>query len=44
MNPATFNAIQNTSDIDFDKFTLSDAIDYAEFEEDINSWEQELED
>lgn len=44
MNPATFNAIQNTSDIDFDKFTLADAVGYAEFEEALHSWEQELED
>ena len=44
MNPATFNAIQNTSDIDFDKFTLADTIGYAEFEEALHSWEDEVED
>ena len=32
MNVSTFNAIANTADIDFDKFTLADAIGYAEFE------------
>lgn len=44
MSPQTFNAIQNTADIDFDTFTLADAVGYAEFEEDLHSWEQELED
>ena len=39
MNVSTFNAIANTVDIDFDKFTLADAISYAEFEEEVNSWE-----
>ena len=44
MSPATFNAIANTADIDFDKFTLADAIGYAEFEEALHSWEDEVED
>lgn len=39
MNPATMYAIMNEADIDFDKFTLADAIGYAEFEEEVNSWE-----
>lgn len=44
MNPATFNAIGNSADIDFDKFTLADAIGYAEFEEDLHNWEELSED
>lgn len=39
MNVATWNSIMNTSDIDFDNFTLADAIGYVEFEEDVNSWQ-----
>lgn len=44
MNPATFNAIGNSADIDFDKITLADAIGYIEFEEALHSWEDEVED
>ena len=44
MNVSTFNAIANTADIDFDKFTLADAIGYAEFEEELHNWEDSLED
>ena len=44
MNVSTFNAIANTADIDFDKFTLADAIGYIEFEEELHSWEDSLED
>ena len=43
MSPATFNAIANTADIDFDKFTLADAIGYAEFEEQCHNWEDVVE-
>ena len=43
MTPQTFYAIGNSADIDFDKITLADAIGYIEFEEDINSWEDEME-
>lgn len=39
MNVSTFNMVMNNSEIDFDKFTLADAISYAEFEEEVNSWE-----
>lgn len=39
MQVSTFNMIMNNSEIDFDKFTLADAIGYAEFEEEVNSWE-----
>lgn len=39
MTPQTMYAIMNEADIDFDKFTLADAIGYAEFEEEVNSWE-----
>ena len=44
MTPQTMYAIMNTADIDFDKYTLADAIGYAEFEEEISNWEQEIED
>lgn len=44
MNVSTWNSVMNTADIDFDTFTLADAIGYAEFEEDLHSWEQEIED
>jgi hypothetical protein len=44
MNVSTWNSVMNTADIDFDKYTLVDAIGYAEFEEDLHSWEQEIED
>lgn len=39
MSPQTMFSIMNNSEIDFDKFTLADAIGYAEFEEEVNSWE-----
>ena len=41
---STFNMVMNNSEIDFDKFTLADAICYAEFEEDLHNWEDSLED
>ena len=44
MTPQTMYAIVNEADIDFDKFTLADAIGYAEFEEDLHNWEDSLED
>lgn len=47
MNVSTWNSVMNTADIDFDQDfnpTLADAVGYAEFEEDLHSWEQELED
>lgn len=42
MTPQTMYAIMNEADIDFDKITLADAIGYIEFEEELNSWEQEV--
>lgn len=39
MQVSTFNMVMNNSEIDFDKFTLADAIGYTEFEEEVNSWE-----
>ena len=39
MQVSTFNMVMSNSEIDFDKFTLADAIGYAEFEEEVNSWE-----
>lgn len=44
MNASTWNSVMNTADIDFDTLTLADAVGYAEFEEEIISWEQEIED
>lgn len=44
MNVSTFNMVMNNSEIDFDKFTLADAIGYVEFEEDLHNWEDSLED
>ena len=44
MTPQTMYAIMNEADIDFDKFTLADAIGYAEFEEQCHNWEDEVED
>ena len=45
MNVSTFNNIMNENDLDTSiGFTLADAIGYAEFEEALHSWEQELED
>lgn len=41
MNCSTWNAMANSAEIDFDTYTLADAIDYAEFIEDVNSWETE---
>lgn len=46
MTPQTFYNVMNSSSDDFfPKYdtTLADAIDYAEFEEALYSWEQELE-
>ena len=39
MNVSTFNMVMNNSEIDFDKFTLADAIGYAEFEEQCHNRE-----
>lgn len=44
MTPQTMFSLMNEADIDFDKFTLADAIGYAEFEEDLHNWEDSLED
>ena len=44
MQVSTFNMVMNNSEIDFDKFTLADAIGYVEFEEALHSWEDEVED
>lgn len=44
MTPQTMYAIMNEADIDFDKITLADAIGYVEFEEELHSWEDSLED
>lgn len=41
MNCSTWNAMANSAEIDFDTYTLADAIDYAEFIEDVNNWEEE---
>lgn len=41
MNCSTWNAMVNSAEIDFDTYTLADAIDLAEFIEDINDWEEE---
>ena len=44
MTPQTMYAIMNEAEIDFDKFTLADAIGYIEFEEELHNWEDSLED
>ena len=45
MTPQTFNNIMNENSLDTSiGFTLADAIGHIEFEEDINSWEDEVED
>ena len=44
MNVSTFKMVMNSSEIDFDKFTLADAISYAEFEEGLHNWEDVVED
>lgn len=44
MNVSTFNMVMNSSEIDFDKFTLADAVGYVEFEEELNNWEDVVED
>lgn len=45
MQPSTFNNIMNENSLDTSYgFTLADAIGYIEFEEDVHSWEQEIED
>ena len=44
MQPSTFSHIMNENSLDTSiGFTLADAIGYIEFEEDINSWEDEVE-
>lgn len=43
MTPQTFNNIMNENDLDTSfGFTLADAIGYVEFEEELHSWEQEV--
>ena len=45
MTLQTFNNIVNENDLDTSYgFTLADAIGYAEFEEALHSWEDEVED
>lgn len=45
MHTSTFNAFANENHLDTPvEFTLHDAISYAEFEEELNSWEDSLED
>ncbi|MGL4583644.1 MAG: hypothetical protein ACRCVU_11770 [Flavobacterium sp.] len=39
MSPATFNLIMNSAEIDFEHFTIADAVSLAEFQEDVLSWE-----
>ena len=39
MSPSTFYALMNESEKDFEHYTLADAVGYAEFEEDVQSWE-----
>ena len=40
MSPSTYNMYANEAYIDHGyNFTLVDAIGYAEFEEEVNSWE-----
>lgn len=41
MNCSTWNAMANSAEIDFETYTLADAIDYAEFIEDVNNWGEE---
>lgn len=36
MNPSTFNMNMNTADIDFDTFSIGDAVEVAQFWEDVN--------
>ena len=45
MSPQTMFPIMNENDLDTSiGFTLADAIGYAEFEEALHSWEDEVED
>ena len=39
MTPQTMYAISNEAYLDFDEFTLEQALEYVEFEEEIQSWE-----
>lgn len=44
MTPQTFNMYANEAYIDHGyNFTLAEAVDYAEFIEDVNSWEESIE-
>ena len=44
MSPSTYNMYANEAYIDHGyNFTLADAVDYAEFIEDVNSWEEIVE-
>lgn len=45
MNVSTWNNLMNENDLDTTiGFTLADAIGYVEFEEELHSWEDSLED
>lgn len=42
MNVSTWNSMANDAESDFEfSYSIADAVDYAEFQEDLNSWEQE---
>lgn len=44
MSPSTYNMHANEAYIDHGyNFTLADAVDYDEFIEDVNSWEETVE-
>ena len=40
MSPSTYNMYANEAYIDHGYNTLAEAIDYAEFIEDVNNWEE----
>ena len=45
MNVSTWNSMLNENHLDTPvEFTLHDAISYAEFEEELNNWEDVVED
>lgn len=45
MSPSTFNMYANEAYIDHGySFTLAEAVSLAEFQEDVLSWEDEMED
>lgn len=39
MSPATFNLIMDSAELNFEHFTIADAVSLAEFHEDVLSWE-----